>query len=1015
MKKNLLVSLCFFVLLVTQVYAQNRTVTGTVKGKTDLLPIPGVSIKVKGSPTGTQTDANGKYSISVPTGTTLVYSFIGYQSYATIVKGNDVINILLEPSSKDLNEVIVTGYQTKTKLSNSSSISKISGKEIADKPIPGIDNLLQGQAAGVQITTENGRPGANAFIRIRGTGSVNAGQQPLLVVDGIQIPDDVAPEFYNTLNANDVANISVLKDAAASSLYGARGSNGVVLITTKTGKEGENHITYSFQYGTNRKIADNFQTLNTPQKLQYEYDLGYTNSYLANYLQNNNLPQDITAVTPAQRQAAWNTLIAQSHNWQDDILRSGKIIQHQLSIGGHDGKTNYYISFDYYNQDGIVTGSDLKKYAGKINLSTAVKPWLTVSNNLSVGQRSTNETRDLYNVQNPFFAIYAYNPYEPVHNSDGTFNLTNQGFSILEALKNNPELQKFIDGYNTTSIDIHPVKGLSINSQIGLTYENYARSSFIQPGSVLDSYIGDPKAPGQKTDNGSTSFNYDWINKITYKFDLNADHHLNFLGVQEFQKSQFTSYSLSSKGYPFNPNLNTQNNAAANTGTNSTSQSIYTIASLLGEVDYNYKEKYFATASARRDGSSRFGANNRNGAFYAGSIGWLLTAEDFLKDERWLNVLKLRASIGNTGNFSGINNYEALGLSGFGKYNNQSTNIPIQLPNPNLTWEKKLKRDIGVDFEILNGRISGTFEYYNESTTALLFQLPVSQTTGFSSVYKNIGALYNRGLDISLSGDIIKSKGLKWTVFANTNYNQNKVTQLYAGTNEIQNGGVSVIKPGEPIYTFKLVRYAGANSQTGAAQYYDKNGNITETYSSSNAVVLHGKNPNPKFFGGFGTNVSYKGFDLAANFTYSFGGYTYNNQLQILDSWGDGVYTNQSTLALNYWKKPGDVNVLPKPDPNSGSQAQLLDYYLQKDDYIRFKTLTLAYTLPKDLTNRFKIASLRVFVTGQNLLTINPQHFFGDPEIGIGSSENNLLIPGQQNLWSYANTRQFTFGVNLTF
>jgi TonB-linked SusC/RagA family outer membrane protein len=998
----------------THVFAQNHVVTGVVTGRDDGKPIPGASVRVKGKSIGSQTDVDGKFSLNVPDNSVLTFSFLGYLNQDITVGNKTTINVSLSPSNSQLAEVVVTGYQTKTRADNSSSISTISPKEIADKPIPGIDNLLQGKAAGVQITTENGRPGANAFIRIRGTGSVNASQQPLLVVDGVQIPDDSAPEFYNTLNANDVANISVLKDAAGSALYGARGSNGVVVITTKNGSESSNHISYTFQYGTNRKIPDNFQLMDAAQKLQYEYDLGYTNGDLSNYLKSQNLATDITMVTAAQRQTAWNSLIAQSHNWQDDILRSGKIMQHQLVISGHENKTNYYVSFQKYDEDGIVVGSNLSKYDGKINLSSEVKPYLTISNNLSLGNRFTNETRDRYNAQNPFYAYYAYNPYEKVYNADGTYNLTSQGFPILEALVNNPETQRYLNGYNTTTLDFHPVKGLSISSQIGLTLNDYQRQYFIKPGSILDGYVGDPTAPGDKTDNGSRDFNYDWINKAIYKFDVAQNNHFTLLGVQEFQKDVFTSYTLESKGYP-DPNLSTQDNSSANSGKNGTTYKAYTIASLLGEVDYNYKGKYFVTGSIRNDGSSRFGANQRYGTFGAGSIGWLITSEDFANKISWLNVLKLRASIGNTGNFSGISNYQAQGLYGFGNYAGASNSFPSQIPNPDLTWEKKLKRDVGLDFELFTSRISGTVEYYNETTSGLLFQLPVSQTTGFSSVFKNVGSLYNKGIDISLNGDIIRSKSVKWSVYGNMNYNQNKVTELYSGANEIASNGVGVVQPGEAIYTYKMVRYAGVNPQTGAAQFLDKNGKVTETYDFNNAVVQSGKSPNPKFYGGFGTNISYKGFELSADFTYSYGAYTYNNVYQNLVSWGSNYYQAQAVQALNYWKKPGDVNVLPKPDAAGADQTYTLDYYLQKNDYIRFRTLQLAYTIPKAITQKAKISSLRLYVQGENLLTYNPSHFFGDPEVGIGSVESNLLIPGQATLYSYPATRQFTFGVNLTF
>ncbi|MEO6149202.1 MAG: TonB-dependent receptor plug domain-containing protein, partial [Mucilaginibacter sp.] len=409
MKLKLLSILLLSLFSLSIAKAQSKTVTGTLTGQADGLPLPGVTVLVKGTNTGTQTDTKGSYTIAVPgNNAVLVFSYIGFKTTEIAVGDKAEINAALVDDSRQLSEVVVTGYQTKTRTDISSSIAVVSGKEIANKPIPGIDNLLQGKAAGVQITAENGRPGANAFIRIRGAGSITASQQPLLVIDGIQIPDDVSPQMYNTLNANDVESISVLKDAAAVSLYGARGSNGVIVITTKTGANSNNEITYSFQYGTNAKIPDNFKLMSTAEKLKYEYDLGYQNSEFTTYLIDNDFPEDadLFNITTAQRQAGWNSLIGQSHNWLKDILRTGKIRQHQLSISGHDNKTNYYVSFQKFDEEGITLGSDFKRYTGKINLSTQIKPWFSLSNNLSVGQRTTKELRDTYNAQNPFYAMY---------------------------------------------------------------------------------------------------------------------------------------------------------------------------------------------------------------------------------------------------------------------------------------------------------------------------------------------------------------------------------------------------------------------------------------------------------------------------------------------------------------------------------------------------------------------------------------------------------------------------------
>jgi TonB-linked SusC/RagA family outer membrane protein len=1012
MKKLLLVSLCFLMLSITQAFAQNRTVTGTVTAKEDGQPIPGVTVKIKGSHTGVSTNGSGKFTISVPVGATLEFTAVGYYAQGVVAK-EGTLDVSLAAVSSQLGEVVVTGYQTQKVRNNTSALTTISGAELNDKPNPSIDELLAGKSSGVQVTTQNGDPNGNAYIRLRGIGSINASDEPLLVVDGVQIPDNATGQFYNGMNPNDIASVTVLKDAASASQYGARGANGVIVITTKQGSKNSTHINYYFQYGVNKAIPDNFKLMDATQKLQYEYDLGYTNGQLASYLNDQGLPTDITALTPAQRQSAWANQEALGHNWENDILRTGHIQQHQITVNGGDEKTQYYVSLEKYQQDGISPSSGLNRWGGKVNLNTIINPWFSISNNANVSETGSQVVRDRFNAQSPFTAMYSYNPYEPVFNKDGSYNVTEQGINILEELKNIPQYDKHLTAINNTTLSFHPIKGLNISSAMGLVYNQFTDSYYIQPGSELDGYVDDPSTPGLKQDDGRQDFNYDWVNKAEYSFTVKKDHHFNVLGVEEFQKDVVTSYNLESKGFP-DANLSTQDNGSANTGKNSTTYSAYTLFSLLGKLDYDYKEKYFLSGSFRRDGSSRFGANVEFGTFYAVSGGWLITAEDFAKNIDWLNVLKIRASYGTSGNFSGIGNYQALGTFTFGKYNGLSTAYPNNIASPNLTWEKKLKRDIGVDFQIFKG-ITGTVDLYDDRTTDLLFALPVSQTTGFSTYTKNVGAMINKGIEFSFNADVINKKGFRWSLYGNITHNVNKVTALYSGTNQILHNGIDEVKPGYPIYTYYMVRYAGVNSQTGAAQFYDKNGKITETYSSSDAVLLPGKSPNPKLYGGYGTSVSYKGLELSGDFTYQYGGYTYNNDYQVLTSWGGNVSSQQSTLALNYWKKPGDVNVLPKPIANGPDEGYTTDFYLQKDNYVRFKNLTLSYTLPKSITQKVKVYSCRVFVQGENLATFNPDHFFGDPEVGIGSKDNSLFTPGEQNLFSYNNTRQFSLGVNVTF
>ncbi|WP_242926616.1 SusC/RagA family TonB-linked outer membrane protein [Pontibacter vulgaris] len=1018
MKKSLLLSFIFVLALVVQAWAQSRTVTGKVTDQENGQGLPGVAVLVKGTTTGTATNADGSYTINVPAdANTLVFRFIGYLTKEVVIGSSSNVNVALGLDNKQLSEVVVVGYGAKTKEDLSSSVSVISSKDIESKPVPSVDQLLQGKAAGVQVTAANGKPGANAYIRIRGTGSINASSQPLLVVNNVQIPDNMRDQFFNSINANDIESISVLKDAAAASIYGARGSNGVVVITTKSGAKSKGTLTYRFQTGVNEKLPDNFEMMNSAQKLQYEYEMGYTNPYINSYFAANSttFPKGTTivSITPEQRQQVWNAIGAVDHNWQDDILQSGKIEQHELSFGGSAGSTTYFFSLQKFDQKGIVIGNEFGRYSSTLNVSTEIKPWLTVGNSLNIGHTSSNETRDRNNVQNPFRAMYTYNPYEPVFNADGKYNATHQGVNIIQYMQTEPEMQKNLTGLNAFNVDFHPIKGLNVTSRVGLTLRDYTREAFSQPGGALDPIVGDPAAPGSKTDNGSKEFYYSWTNQARYQFNLGTDHNISVMGLQEFQKSHFSSYSLQKKGFA-SADLTTQDNGASNLGNNTTSKSIWALYSLASSAEYSFQKKYFLTGSVRRDGSSRFGENNKYGTFWSTSASWLMSQEGFLQGYDWLSLLKLRASIGTVGNFSGISNYQSLGTFAFGRYNGALTSFPNQIANPDLTWESKLKRNIGVDFELFQSRIAVGVDYYNEYTDDLLLSEPVSRTTGFTSVTRNIGAMSNKGVEASVSIDLIRSDKLTWSVNGNVTFNKNRVEELNKGQEEIVDGntGINVYRPGHAYSTFKLVRWAGVDPATGEAQFYTKDGEITKTYLASDAVVLDGKSSNPDYYGGFGTSVAFKGFDLSAQANYTIGGYTYNGVMSGLVSWGPSRAQALSTAALDYWKQPGDVTFLPKASATNTTRTT--DQYLQDASFLRLRNVTLGYTVPKSLTEKVKVQNLRVYVQGQNLLTYIP-NYFGDPEVGTGSAESNLFIPGQFSLYSYPTTRQFTFGLDLSF
>lgn len=995
--RRLLFMMLSMLVVSTQLLAQNRTVSGKVTDEQGR-PVANASITVRGTNIGTVSSNTGNFSLSVPQNAKeLIVSFVGYVPQTIAVQDNLSVSLLADNTA--LSEVIVTGYTTRQRRDNTSSISTISGKAIADNPQSSIDNMLQGKATGVNIVRTNGRPGGNAYIRIRGEGSISAGNEPLFVVDGVAVPSD----YYNALNPNDIEDISILKDAASASLYGARGSNGVIVVTTKKGKVSTSGISYRFQYGRNSKTPDNFRLMNINEKLQYEYDLGYPNEYIANFMGQNGY-STLGQVPKTVLQGWWNQLQSQNTDWQKVLLRDAPFISHELSANGANEKGNYFVSFRKRNEDGVGIGSFFNTYDGRINASYKIRDWLTIGNNISLSTQKFGALRDRYNAQNPFYAIYAYNPYEPVYNKDGTYNLTSQGFPIAEAVVNNPETQKFQKALTNTYLQFNIMPGLSLKSSFGIYYIDYTREYFLKPFSVLDIYVGDPSARGSKTDNGYRNFNYTWTNILTYDKTLKGLHKIGGTLVSEFIKDQFSSYTFSKKGFPTG-NLTTQDNGSTVTAASS-AKSEYALTSGLAELHYSYNDKYFVSGSFRRDGSSRFGKNNRFGNFWSASAAWNLLGEKFMKEVSWFDQLKLRASIGTAGNFQ-IPNYASLQLFGYTSYNNLTASIPTQVPNPNLTWEKLRSYDIGTDWSILKGRVSGTVDYYNKKTFSLLLNRPLPTTTGFNSITQNIGEMVNKGFEVSINSDVVRSKNVTWNLAVNFSRNINKITKLVTDA-PIPNGLTRFIV-GKPKDTYYMVRWAGVDPTNGNALYYDINGKPTSVYSPSNNVYLDGKTPDPKYFGAVISNLNYKGFSLLVNFYFRQGSYTYNYMWGDLNSDGESVYQAQAADALNYWKKAGDV----VPNPLPSGVAYTTDRFLQNSSYIRLRELTLGYNLPKVVLNRLRMKDLRFYMTGQNLWTSTK--FKGDPEVGIGSTESNLIRPGQSAAYSYPNIRTIIVGVNITF
>ncbi|CAM3765338.1 SusC/RagA family TonB-linked outer membrane protein [Mucilaginibacter galii] len=1010
MKKILLILLALSICVVSNTFAQGRKITGKVTGADDGQPLPGVSVVVKGSTSGTQTDPNGNFTLNVPTGaTTLVINYVGFVTQEVSISGTDNVTVSLRSDVRSLNEVVVSaGYQSLQRKDLPGAVSIVGSKEVEQKPIASFTQLLQGTAPGLQVTGSSGRPGANAYIRIRGTGSITASSEPLIIVDGVQ----VSTTAYNGLNPNDIENVVVLKDADATAIYGSRAGNGVLVVNTKQGRPGAPTVRYSFQYGkTQAQKLKNVSLMNAQEKLQYEYELGFTNGTIDTMITNRGYPAgtDITTLTPTQRTDLWNLAISRgAGDWRDYLLQNATTKTHELALSGGADKIKYYLSGNISDYPGVERFSTFKRKGGRLNVEYQIKDWFKLGTNIGVTQTHDNRVREAYNSQNSYGALFFFNPYEQVYNADGSYNTTlSNGFSPLEGAVNNPVSYDRLNQFGTFFGEARFFKHLLLRSQYGINYNTLKYQSYLQPGSNLASILG----YNQKQDQIQQDFFYTFTNTANWLQTIADKHNINILAGTEYNKSNLYSLSATGRGFP-SKDYTTLENAATPTAA-TTSINEFALISYFGRVQYDFDKRYSINLSGRRDGSSRFGANVRFANFYAVGAGWDLRQEKFFTLPEWVTDLKLRGSYGTSGN-NNIGNYEALGTYSLtGRYNDQTAAVPARLANPNLTWETTYAKDIGLTYGFLDGRITGEIDYYSRNNKNLLYQVQVSQTTGFSSYTGNIGAVRNYGVEFAVTGNVIRKKDFRWDVTLNYTHNDNEISELYVDNASLaSSAGFGQLVVGQPIGTFYLTRYKGVNPANGKAVYYNRDGSETETYPSGQEVLLNGKSPNVKYYGTVGTNLFYKGIDFSARLYYSGGNYIYNQILQDATSNGSSIQSNQFTEASNYWKKPGDVVLYPNPLDPTQATVHDSDQYLEKGDYVTLRDVTLGYTLNNKLTNRLKVKSIRVFAQGTNLAVWTK--FKGLPEVGDSNNERTDY-PGTFNLYGYPPIKGYTFGIDVRF
>lgn len=1029
--KKLLLCLVLYCFAMAQVFSQERVISGKVTSN-NADPIPGVSVYLKGSPSiGTQTDATGKYKLSVSNDSkTLVFSFIGYKSKEINISGT-IINTTLEEDNKTLSDVVVVGYGSQIKRDVTGAISQVKSKDLENLPVTSFESALQGKAAGVMISSEGGKLGQGINVRIRGAASVTAGSAPLYIVDGIPITNaDLSSTTASTnsladINTNDIESIEVLKDAASSAIYGARASNGVVIITTKQGKIGKTAINFSALGGisspsSHRKFLNSQEFVQIIRRAAVggaNHDFLFTDDYAT--LQEALDDYNGAVENRLKRYSAGNNdyqTYKVNTDWEAAAFADKPVNQqYDLNFTGGNEKTKFYIGGQALDQKGILIGNSYKRYSGRLNLTNKVTDYIEVGVNLNFSNSINNRLSNDNAFSNPLQGV-ALSPITPfIDPRTGLISGSLPGEASNYPLYYNPQLSVGNSAYKATVYrtigkafaNINIAKGLKFSTDFSVDNLNQNEESYY--GSLTFKNTGTPNGDGQ---NISTFV----INTNTNNF---FSYNTNLGDKSKFDAAIGTSYQKSTTKYSTIEATDFPSDAYKKLGSGATkviassNESAFSFLSYFFRANYKYNDKYLAGFSIRADGSSRFGANHKYGYFPAGSLGWIISEEDFLKSNEAISLLKLRVSYGLTGNAE-IGNFSARGLySGDAAYGGIPGQIPNRIANPDLTWEKTKQFDIGLDFGILKNRITGTLDYYQKKTTDLLLDVPVPQTTGFSIKTQNLGKLTNSGFEVGINSENLTGS-FKWSTSLTAAINNNKITDL--GGQLLNTNEINAASAGQPIGAFYLPEYAGVNPANGDAIYYlntvDANGNINRntTNDINEAQRIFAGNPNPKYTFGLNNSLSFKNFDLNIFFQGVQGNKIFNGAGQYMSANASNGYDNQTVDQMTYWDKPGDITMVPEPRLGSGNGTGNSTRYLSSGSYIRLKTLTLGYTLPATALSKIKLTKLRIFASAQNLATITGYKGW-DPEVNADYQSTN--INQGVDFYTAPQPRVISIGINI--
>ena len=913
------------------------------------------------------------------------------------------MKVSMKPDTEVLDEVVVTGYGVQRKASFTGAAAVVGKDVLAKKTDANFVKALEGAVPGIQMNNSTSMPGIWGSIYVRGRGSLNSGTQPLYVIDGMPVDSDTDDNSltYSTnntidpmssLNPADIESITVLKDAAATAIYGSRAANGVIVVTTKKGAEGKFNINLDIKQGFVTTANNNMDFANAQQTMKLFTD-GYTAAQGGDWQENYNYLAD--------DYFGWDR--KSSYDWMDAISRKGYYQDYNLNMQGRTGSTGYYVGLGYLNTEGLIIGSDLERFSGRLNLDTKFK-WATLGVNSSYSYTTQNgfSLSTAGSMSSPLTAaVSSQTPMDPFYDSEGNYANINNYNPLALMDEKTGELNQS----NTQMVNLNPYfqidfgKGIYAKTTLGVNINELRQYQYWS--ALYNPQAQDYNGLGQQYNSKSTVVT--WNNIIGWNYKFADKHDISLMLGQEMQKKSYFYEYYAKSDFPFAASGMRDLTTAGTDQGNEYYKQEARLASYFADVHYSYADKYYISGSFRRDGSSVFGTDNRWGNFWSVGGKWRISGEEFLSENEIITNATLRASYGTVGN-QDISWYAARGFYSSGyNYNQMPGMRPTSIPNPELTWEVSKKFDIGFDLSFLQ-RIHLTFDFYNEETSDALFEIPLSMTTGISKTYQNIGSIRNRGIEFSINTSIIQNNDLNWNFFANLTWNKNEVIKL--STDDPLEYTYQIIEQGHPYSQFYMKEYVGIDHETGKPLWYlNKEGD--ETTSDYNAAAKrYVGDADPKVLGGFGTNLTWKGVDFNLNFNYRLGGKVYNSGAAFT-GFGMAFRTPLEDVALNSWTPENKNAKYPQyiyRDPNNATATS--SRYLYSGNYLRISNVTLGYTLPKTWTQKAFIQKLRAYVSVDNLYTFTASDFVGyNPE----TSANGVIA------WQYPATCTFIGGIQLTF